>query len=150
MATLLLDGVEVDSTRLGLNYGRFDAAGLEIHRYELRVTAAELLPPIGREFDDLVEEMKADDLMDPEPSPLAGMNYPTLMGAFAFPKEFAEAIEVFLDRSILAAFAPFTDATEFVINSTDRVFVGASDLSLAGRCFKRPVRQRDEEIRASG
>ena len=136
-----LDGQSVEASVLatndGLNYGRFDAPGLEVHTYELVVTRGELSAAFSVAFDSLVAEMREDDLHDDHPSALKRMNYPTLNDAFFHPSELEEVIRIFLDREILARWTPLTEASEFVINSTDAIQVTAAGVTLSGRCFRR-------------
>lgn len=138
--TLLFDGKQVPlrslGTNDGLNFGRFDAPGLEVHSYELCVSADELVVAMSAEFDALVEEMKVDDLLDDEPSALQLMCYPKLREALHWPEELREVIRIFLEREILIAFVPFSGESDFVINSVDRIFVTESGVTLAGRCFR--------------
>lgn len=124
-------------TNDGLNYGRFDAPGLEVHSYEFSATAEEIIGAFSKAFDDLVTEMRVDDRNDEDPSPLLRMGYPTLQDAFAQPNDLAEVIEIFLDRNILEHFVPGTELSEFVINSTDSIHVDQYAVLLRGRCFRR-------------
>ena len=141
MPRLWVDGRSIEpaflATNDGLNYGRFDAPGLEVHTYELVVTRGELIKAFSAAFDSLVAEMREDDLHDDHPSALKRMNYPSLNDAFFQPSELEEVIEIFLDREILSRWTPLTDACEFVINSTDAIQVTAAGVTLSGRCFRR-------------
>ena len=141
MAHLFLDGAPVDrailGTNDGLNYGRFDAPGLEVRRYELLASAEEVIAAFSSAFTVLVEEMRVDDLRDDEPSALMRMGYPTLREAFRWPRELCEVIDIFLDVEILSFFAPFTAESQLVINSTDEVRIDDLGLHIVGRCFRR-------------
>jgi hypothetical protein len=141
VTAVLLDGTSVAAAILGTNdslgYGRFDAPGLEVHRYEFSASADEIILALSSAFAALVAEMKVDDLLDGEPSALMRMGYPTLREAFHWPRELREVVEVFLHNEILVAFMPFTDQSDFVINSTDEIHINESGLRLLGRCFRR-------------
>lgn len=140
MATLLFDGQAAPLSSLGmhdgLGYGRFDAPGLEVHSYEFFVSSGELAVAMSEEFDALVAEMREDDLLVDERSAFQRMEYPTLRHAFRHPKELEEVIDTFLHHDILVRFVPFSDRSEFVINSTDEIRVTESGVTLAGRCFR--------------
>jgi hypothetical protein len=141
MVVCFVDGARVDPSLLGtndgLNYGRFDAPGLEVHTYEVRIEIEELLPAMAGAFDDLVVEMRTDDRLDVEPSALMRMGYPSLRAAFDHPAELREVIDIFMHRDILVAFAPYTAQSEFIVNSTDEILVDDAGLTLRGRCFRR-------------
>src|SRR5689334_4389619 len=102
MAAFFVDGATIEPALLGtndgLNYGRFDAPGLEVHAYEVRVGIEEVLAAKSADFDKLVEEMRTDDLLDDEPSALMRMGYPTMRDAFAHPDDLREVIRIFMDR----------------------------------------------------
>ena len=147
MATLQIDGKPTElgtcGTNDGLGFGEFSAQGLVIHRYVFTASAEEVVAAFSPAFDELVEEMREDDKLDSAPSALQRMGYPTLPGAFAQPRELAEVIDIFLDRDILAHFAPFTDASRFVINSVDGLSVTESAVTIEGRCFARRIARGD-------
>lgn len=138
---VLLDGQPTPANDLGTNdglqYGRFDAPGLEVHSFEFTVGADELVEALSAHFSELVAEMREDDLRDEEPSALSRMGYPSLGNAFDSPAELKEVIDIFLDRTILETFLPFSERSEFIINSTDEIQVSRSEVTIRGRCFRK-------------
>jgi hypothetical protein len=141
MASFFVDGEALEQALLGtndgLNYGRFDAPGLEVHAYEVRVGIDEVLAAMSADFDKLVEEMRTDDLLDDEPSALMRMGYPTMRDAFAHPDDLREVIRIYMHREILWTFAPFSERSDYIINSTDEIHVAPDGLRFVGRCFAR-------------
>jgi hypothetical protein len=141
MAAFFVDGATIEppllGTNDGLNYGRFDAPGLEVHAYEVRIGIEEVLAAMSAEFEKLVEEMRTDDLLDDEPSALMRMGYPTMRDAFAHPDDLREVIRIFMHREILWTFARFSEQSQYIINSTDAIHVDPNGLRFVGRCFAR-------------
>lgn len=122
-------------TNDGLNYGRHVDDGLV---YQATLPLARLDWYAG-DFARLVDELHEDDEQFGDPTPFAGCEYRrSLTEAAAFPDALAASVDGFCDRELLTHHFGFHEATtEFVINSTDAVFVVAEQIIIRGRCWRR-------------
>jgi hypothetical protein len=119
-------------TNEGLNYGRHVDDQLP-YQAVLPLGHLEWIAP---EFAQLAEELLADDERFGDPSPFAQISRQTLTDAAASqPDALAEAMQIYCDRTLLGHHFPFDPTrSQFVINSTDQVFVVAGQVVIRGRC----------------
>ena len=116
----------------GLNFGRLDVAPRTVPmRLEAPMSALGWLAPQWRE---LALELAQDDLLDEQPSPLAALGYePKLALAMTQPDAFAQAVEVFLARTILQRLCESpSDRATWIINGVTRVSACWGRLILEG------------------
>ena len=138
-AWIRLNGVRMPAARFGtndgLNYGRQVDDGL-VYQAELPI---EGLGWFASSFAAMVDELRDDDERFGDPTAFAGCEYRrSLAEAALFPEALAEGIAGYCHIELLAHHFPFAaDACEFVINSTDAVFVVADQIIIRGRCWSR-------------
>lgn len=136
---ICLNGARMPAARFGTNdgldYGRHVDDGL-VYQAVLPLARLGWYAPA---FAQLVDEMREDDERYGDPSPLADCQYRrTLAEAAAFPDALAAALGTFSDRELLAHHLPYHEPTsEYVINSTDAIFVVAEQIIVRGRCWQR-------------
>lgn len=127
--------LESFTINMGLNFGRFDVVSTEISDYELCASFDEVERALGAQYEQLVVEMREDDLIDDEPSPLLAMNYPELADALrAHPTLMAEVLDTFLGRALIDALLPSSGGPH-VIQSIASIQIEKSQVRLTGRCF---------------
>ena len=145
-ATLSIVRLTVDNTYValslvtyndGLNYGRFDAPGLEIHSYAAFFPRTDFIRLLSADYAKCMAELKRDDERTGEVSDLAAAGWPPLSQLLTNADLAAETIECFLCRDTFNAFGLLHTDADFVINSTDVVRVDTENVIIMGRCFRR-------------
>lgn len=138
---LTIDKTDVDRSLVtyndGLNYGRFDFPGLEIHNYAVFFPQADFIRLVSTDYLRCMDELNDEDEFAGEVCPLAAAGFPpldTLLTNFALA---ADTIKTFLDRDTFAAFGMLNSTADLVINSTDSVYVDSEYVVINGRCFRR-------------
>ena len=136
-----IDGVVAKSDSVtyndGLNFGRFDAPGLRIHKYKLQIDKDEFIREVQDEFRECLCEMREDDKATGNNSPFKRSGYKPLSKMFEHPHELAECIDIWFDRFILDKFIGLKDTFDYVINSIDEIKVTENKVLLSGKCFER-------------
>ncbi|HVH98829.1 MAG TPA: hypothetical protein VM869_08965, partial [Enhygromyxa sp.] len=136
---LAIDGRRVPAaivgTNDGLNYGRF--FDHPTHEYQAVLPLA-CLDWYAPEFAVLADDMRKEDEHDDDPTSFAQIGWcRTLAEAAEHPLALADIVEVFCDRPLLEHHFPFEQSTsQYVINSTDAVFVVAGQIIIRGRCWR--------------
>ena len=140
---LTVDNADVDLSLVtyndGLNYGRFDTPGLEIHDYAAFFPHAEFVRLLSGTYAKCIAELKHDDEITGEVSALGAAGWPSIADLLGYSDLAVETIETFLDRDTFNAFGLDRPDAELVINSTDAVRVDADNVIISGRCFRRRV-----------
>lgn len=136
-----IENLEIDVDQVtvndGLNFGRFDSVDPDrIAVYRLTIGQADFIARFTDVYNQVMTEIKADDLATGDVSEFAELGYCPLKEGFAKPDLLAVVVRDYLARDyILTDIFGGAQEAKWIINSIDSLEAGA-EIILAGRCFR--------------
>ena len=118
----------------GLGFGRF-----EHHQklmYEIEITAKEFISRMETTYQEVRDEIKADDEAYNETSDFSTVNYCSLQELIGHPKTFEEITKTFFIHPIFNVFLPYATHPRYVINSVDTILAETSNVQINGGAFE--------------
>ncbi len=119
----------------GLNFGRF-LENMEVVGYTLELSKDQFLTLIEIDYNQIRDEIKADDEAMNDTSDFSESGYCSLEDLFAKEAAFSEIVKGYLGRPLLGKLFVKSQETDFIINSIDKVNV-LDNIVLKGRAFKK-------------
>lgn len=112
-----------------------------LHDYQIVYDREEFINLLANDYEELLEDQKAEDALSGEPSPkyFQELGYPSLRQFLAHPDYLADAISWLLwDVLLSATFPPGAENSwRWVINSIDGVDVQNGTIVVMGKVFER-------------